>query len=121
MGKRGFPAGMTAMKKFFAAIWGVLFALAPAAAAEQDALKPALSAIPAEAKQDFAAKPASSPLNGGRMPLFVPDPRIDYKILVMKPNPRIDFKIQVARPGMPAVPMFRGAPKTPPGTVKPGK
>jgi hypothetical protein len=35
------------------------------------------------------------------MPEFRPDPKINYKIMVMVPNPNIDYKIQVVFPSEP--------------------
>jgi hypothetical protein len=49
----------------------------------------------------------------GSMPVFTPNPKIDYRIQVMTPDPRIDYKILTVGPTQPPVltmpnPRFQG-------------
>lgn len=57
----------------------------------------AVSRAPQKIPERFSALslPSFHPGRYGRTPVVPPDPRFDYKILVIRPNPCVDYKMSV--------------------------
>lgn len=64
--------------------------------------KPTAAAAPPRASLLTRVAPqAAAPQAGAAergMPVYRPEPSVDYKIQIVRPNPKVDFKIQVVGP-----------------------